>query len=87
MKPWTVVRSVGYRSTMARFLAPFALLCLASCSTPEVVLRNPSTGQVARCGGNVTGSLAGGMIGYAIQENNDSKCVASYIEQGFVRVK
>jgi hypothetical protein len=60
---------------------------LAGCSTPETILRHPATGQVARCGGNVTGSLAGGMIGYTVQESNDSRCVASFLEQGFVRAR
>ena len=72
---------------MSKFIALLAVLAMSACSTPEVMLRHPTTGQVARCGGNVTGSLAGGMIGYAIQESNDTKCVSSYLEQGFIRVK
>lgn len=72
---------------MYKPLALLAVLSIAACTTPETMLRHPQTGQVARCGGNVSGSLTGGMIGYAIQESNDSKCVASFVEQGFVRVK
>jgi uncharacterized protein YcfJ len=72
---------------MVKVLALLAVFAVSACSTPEIMLRHPQTGQVARCGGNVTGSLAGGMIGYAIQETNDSKCVSSFLEQGFVRVR
>lgn len=59
------------------------VLSLSACTTPKTVLRNPKTGQVATCGGNVTGSLAGGMIGYYIQKSNDADCVADYAKEGF----
>lgn len=60
--------------------------CLAGCATPAVTLKNDATGQVVRCGGDATGSIAGGMIGYNIQKSNDDKCVADHEAQGFKRV-
>ena len=64
-------------------LAFIGLVFLCGCSTPSTVLKNPQTGQIARCGGNVSGSLAGGAIGYHIQKDNDQKCVQGYKDQGF----
>ena len=64
-------------------LAFIGLVFLCGCSTPSTVLKNPQTGQIARCGGNVSGSLAGGAIGYHIQKGNDQKCVQGYKGQGF----
>ena len=84
---WTTAHRIHYVSRACKTIAVAAILAVTACTTPETMLRHPETAQVARCGGNVTGSLAGGMIGYAIQEGNDSKCVSSYIEQGFQRVK
>ncbi len=68
--------------------ANFALLLAAGitgCATPAVILKNDSTGQVARCGGDASGSMAGGVIGYNIQKGNDEKCVRDYEAQGFKR--
>lgn len=59
------------------------LLLLAACTTPETVLKNPKTGQIARCGGDLTSSLAGGIIGYHMQKSNDEDCVKTYKENGF----
>jgi len=56
---------------------------LAACSTPVTLLVNPKTGQVARCGGNMEGSLGGGLIGYNIQKDNDAECVKQYQALGF----
>lgn len=84
---WTTARRIHCASRVCKTVAVVAILAVTACTTPETMLRHPETAQVARCGGNVTGSLAGGLIGYAIQEGNDSKCVSSYIEQGFQRVK
>jgi len=61
-------------------------LLLAACTTPKTVLRHPETKQVVHCGGSVTGSLAGGVIGYHIQKSNDTDCVEGYREQGFEKV-
>lgn len=61
-----------------------ALLILTGCTTPQTILENPKTGQVERCGGDVSSSLAGGAIGYHIQKGNDEKCVESFKSKGFV---
>jgi len=60
---------------------------LAGCATPAVTLKNDATGQVVRCGGDATGSMAGGLIGYNIQKNNDERCVRDYEAQGFKRTQ
>jgi hypothetical protein len=51
------------------------------------MLKNPSTGQIAKCGGDATGSMTGGLIGYNIQKDNDEKCVRDYESQGFKRIQ
>lgn len=68
-------------------LTTVGAILLSACTTPLTVLRNPSTGQVVTCGGNVSSSLAGGMIGYSIQQANDAQCVATYRAQGFVSTR
>jgi hypothetical protein len=60
---------------------------LTACSTPSVMLKNPSTGQVVKCGGDASGSMMGGLIGYNIQKNNDDKCIADYESQGFKKIQ
>jgi hypothetical protein len=60
---------------------------LAGCATPSVMLKNHSTGQIAKCGGDATGSMTGGLIGYNIQKDNDEKCVRDYESQGFKRIQ
>lgn len=60
-----------------------AVLFLAGCATPVTMLKNDKTGQVVRCGGGVSGSMAGGLIGHEIQKSNDKKCIADYMDQGF----
>jgi hypothetical protein len=59
---------------------------LVGCATPSVMLKNPSTGQIAKCGGDATGSMTGGLIGYNIQKDNDEKCVRDYESQGFKKI-
>lgn len=59
---------------------------IAGCTTPAVTLKNDSTGQIARCGGDASGSMGGGVIGYNIQKSNDEKCVRDYEAQGFKRI-
>ncbi len=61
--------------------------CLAGCATPALTLKNEKTGQVVQCGGDATGSLLGGMIGYNVQKNNDETCAKNYEAQGFKRVQ
>ncbi len=64
-----------------------AAVVLVGCATPAITLKNDGTGQVARCGGDATGSMVGGLIGYNIQKDNDASCVRSYESQGFKRVQ
>lgn len=59
------------------------ILLLTACSTPKYVLKNEKTGQVEVCGGNVSSSMAAGMIGYEIQKDNDRRCAEEYRRQGF----
>jgi hypothetical protein len=60
---------------------------VAGCATPVAVMKNDATGQVARCGGDSSGFMAGGLIGYNVQRNNDDSCVADYEKQGFKRIQ
>jgi len=73
-------------------ISKLTLVCLIGvsligCSTPAVTLKNESTGQVARCGGDATGSMVGGLIGYNMQKSNDESCVGAYESQGFKRIQ
>lgn len=71
-----------------KYIIPILIaLSAISCSTPTTMLKNPETGQIVHCGGNATGSMLGGVVGYHIQKGNDSKCVANYAEQGFKRIQ
>ncbi len=72
----------------------FQILCsillvssLTGCATPALTLKNDKTGQVVQCGGDATGSMMGGMIGYNVQKNNDETCAKNYEAQGFKRVQ
>jgi len=67
---------------MDKLIALTLCLLLVGCTTPQTVLKS-KTGQVVTCGGNVTSSLSGGVIGYYIQANNDKKCVENYKKHGF----
>jgi len=64
----------------------FVCLLMIGCATPSTTLKNPTTGQVVRCGGDATGSMVGGLIGYNIQKSNDKDCVSSYEALGFKRL-
>ena len=70
--------------TFACFIASVTLV---GCATPMVILKNETTGQIARCGGDATGSMVGGLIGYNIQKNSDDACSRAYETQGFKRVQ
>lgn len=63
------------------------VICLSvvatGCATPVTMLKNDATGQVARCGGDTGASMAGGLIGYTIQEGSDQDCVRDFELQGF----
>jgi hypothetical protein len=60
---------------------PFLLL-LCACATPLTVLQNKK-GETVTCGGGTAGSVAGGMVGYSIQKDNDKKCIEEYKAQGY----
>jgi hypothetical protein len=60
-------------------------LLLTACATPETILRD-KLGNVVVCGGGTAGSIAGGLIGYRIQEGHDQECVQSYKAQGYSRI-
>ncbi len=60
---------------------------MSGCATPETMLRNETTGQVVRCGGDRSGAIMGGLIGYSLREDDASKCVRDYESQGFKRVR
>ena len=62
------------------------LIGVIGCSTPVTMLKNDSTGQTARCGGDSSGSMMGGIIGYSAQQSDAEKCVHDYEAQGFKRV-
>jgi len=64
-------------------LKHFALVsffALAACTTSAISLRNPSTGQTAKCGPYLLDGL-----GSNSQALRESKCVDDYQRQGFVR--
>lgn len=69
---------------------PLLLLVLVStlsaCATPVVMLQNKATGQVVRCGGGKTGSMALGLVGYNIEKDNDEQCARDYEARGFKRM-
>lgn len=60
-----------------------ALGSLAGCATPVTTLINPDTKQVVRCGGDRSGAMMGGMIGYSLQADDAAGCVKLYAGQGF----
>ncbi|HET8686408.1 MAG TPA: hypothetical protein VFM18_07055, partial [Methanosarcina sp.] len=62
-------------------------LSLVGCATPSTLMKNPTTGQIARCGGDASGSMMGGYIGYSIQKSNDEQCVKDYASQGFIPIQ
>lgn len=65
----------------------FFALGLAGCATPTVMLKNKTTGQIARCGGGAAGSMAGGLIGYNIEKANDENCIRDFEAKGFKRAQ
>ena len=58
-------------------------LLLTACTTPQTVM--VKNGVYITCGGSMTGSLAGGVIGYHFQKSLDQDCVQEYLDKGFVR--
>lgn len=66
---------------MCRLLVLF-LLALSACATPVTALSNKQ-GNLVTCGGGTAGSVAGGLIGYSIQEGHDKECVDQYKAKGY----
>jgi hypothetical protein len=64
-----------------------AAALISGCATPVFMLKNEKTGETARCGGGVGGSMAGGLIGYNIQKKSDKACVKDYESRGFTPVQ
>lgn len=60
---------------------------VSGCATPVLMMKNEKTGQIARCGGGVGGSMAGGLIGYNIQKKTDKACVKDFEAKGFTAIK
>lgn len=58
-------------------------LTLSACATPVTMLKNPDNGQVVRCGGDRSGAIGGGLIGYSLQSDDAAKCVQDYAVQGY----
>ena len=58
---------------------------LTGCATPETVLKNEKTGQVAVCGGSRVGAVAGGLIGYNLTKADAKRCVTTHQQQGFTK--
>lgn len=67
---------------MKKLILVTVCLLISGCSTPVSMMKNES-GQVVRCGGNITSSLAGGMVGYYFQKKADDKCKEDYKKSGF----
>jgi hypothetical protein len=63
------------------------LFAVAGCTTPVTVLKNNKTGDVVTCGGETSGSLAGGAIGYNMQKSKADKCVGVHKAKGYHVVK
>lgn len=60
------------------------VLALTGCMTPEIRLTNPKTKDSVVCGGHSAKSWGYGMFGYKWQEREDSVCVKTYQNQGYV---
>ena len=70
---------------MKKSLAFVALaLGLSACATPMTMMKNPENAQLVQCGGERSGAIMLGAIGYAIQSGDASDCVKRYSAQGFV---
>ena len=69
-----------------RFSVLIVLAILTACTTPKYILKNEKTGQVVICGGNMSSSVAGGILGYQLQKSNDAECTNDYLKQDFTLV-
>jgi Short C-terminal domain len=77
----------GIAMSQTIFKCVVLTMVLASCTTPAVFLKNETDGQIARCGGGTTGSMAGGLIGYNIEKSNDEECVRDFEAKGYKRMQ
>lgn len=68
-------------------VASLVALLLSGCTTPVTVLKNNRTGDIVTCGGETSGSLAGGAIGYNMQKSKADKCVGVHKAKGYHVVK
>ncbi len=59
---------------------------IAGCATPVIMLKNDSTGQIARCGGGTGGFTGGGLIGQSFEKQADEQCARDYEARGFKRL-
>lgn len=86
MPPFYWLVDLGRIDSMSRLIL-CSVLCvvLAACATPQVTMKNPSTGNVVVCGGGTSGSVLGGYIGHQMQKRNDEDCVKSYEAKGYKR--
>ena len=64
------------------FLMPLVML-VCGCATPVTMLENPKNGAVVRCGGDRSGAMAGGLIGYSLQSDDAAQCVQDYSMHGY----
>jgi hypothetical protein len=60
----------------------FALF-LSGCATQQTFLKNDQTEQYVECGGERSGSMMFGVIGYSIQQSDAEDCVNRYLQNGF----
>ena len=56
-----------------------AAISLTACTTPVTDLSNPKSGQIQRCGGQMSSSV----LDYWINKSNASDCVEHYKQNGF----
>ena len=56
---------------------------LSGCATPVTMLKAPHGSQVVRCGGDRSGAMVGGLIGYSLQSDDAAKCVQDFAAQGY----
>lgn len=69
-----------------RPLALLLALAVSACATPVIMLKNDTTGQIARCGGGTGGFTGGGLIGQSFEKQADEQCAKDYEARGFKRV-
>lgn len=67
---------------LKRMTAAAIVVALAACANSRTYLKNPSTGEVVKCGSVHPVTLfAEGAV-----QRREAQCITDYKEQGFVRV-